>query len=547
MLSDLGTAGVDQARGSVWSILVVDDEKDVHEVTHLALKRKHWRKRPFELTSCHSAREARELLKKGPSRFQVALVDVVMETQHAGLDLCHFIRAECPSSLRIILRTGQPGVAPEERVINDYDIDYYLAKAEVTPDKLFATVRSCIRSSQDIETLLAFSRQLRQFTSALQHITSEEDLAILMNEGLRFLALKHQVRITFLKNLDESATTQAEYDLIRGGHERGLELGKMHPAGDEQHMMLFAVRVEGSELTVRGGFLVGAVQPGVTAASLQSDLVLFMQNWTIAHGALLLQQRVAREKMLNERMYIERIEGIANMVTGVAHEINTPLGVANTANGMIQSLSEQIAQTAPGSDLDALVADLRESTGLLGKNLDRATRLVRSFKQLSASQLSDERVLTDLGSVVSDCLDAMRVETKKRGLQVAVGWGPDAKFPWVGYPGHFSQVLVNLVQNTLRYAYPAETPAPRLDIRLSDAGESYVLEFEDHGAGVAPEIQSRMFQPFVTSTRGSGGTGLGLAISHNIMTNILKGKISFTTVVGRGTKFVLTVPKDVPE
>jgi signal transduction histidine kinase len=108
-------------------------------------------------------------------------------------------------------------------------------------------------------------------------------------------------------------------------------------------------------------------------------------------------------------------------------------------------------------------------------------------------------------------------------------------------------VLVNLVQNTLRYAYPGDTADPRVDIRLSDGGEGYILEFEDHGAGVAPDIQPRMFEPFVTSTRGSGGTGLGLAISYNIMTNILRGKISFTTATGKGTKFVLTVPKVVPE
>jgi C4-dicarboxylate-specific signal transduction histidine kinase len=107
-------------------------------------------------------------------------------------------------------------------------------------------------------------------------------------------------------------------------------------------------------------------------------------------------------------------------------------------------------------------------------------------------------------------------------------------------------VLVNLVQNVLRHAYPGAMSDPRVDVRLSDAGESYTLEFEDYGAGVAPEISPRMFEPFVTSSRASGGTGLGLAISHNIMTNILKGKISFTTAAGRGTKFVLSVPKSVP-
>jgi signal transduction histidine kinase/CheY-like chemotaxis protein len=538
-----------------WRLLVVDDEKDVHEVTSLAFRRKHWRKRPFELTSCSSAREARAILSDPSSQFHVALVDVVMETQFAGLDLCRFIRSELPNSLRIILRTGQPGIAPEERVINDYDIDYYLAKTEVTPEKLFAAVRSCLRSSQDIETLLAFSRQLRQFTSALQTITTDDDLMVFMTEGLKFLELKHQVRITFIKNIDGSApddldeTGQANLAKILRAHQAKLELGMMHPmsavGGGQGYVVLFAVQVEGSDDIVRGGFIVDELQVGFMSQTIQGDLTLFMQNWTIAHSAVLLQQRVAREKLLNERMYVERIEGIANMVTGVSHEINTPLGVANTANGMILSLAEQVGRTPPGAELDELVSDLKESTTLMAKNIARASNLVRSFKQLSASQLSDERTTTNLEGVVSDCTEAMSVETGKRKIAIRRSWG-DAQFPWTGYPGHLSQVLVNLIQNTLRYAYKPEDTTGVVDIRIAEQGESYVLEYEDYGAGVPPEIHPRMFEPFVTSGRDRGGTGLGLAIVHNIMTNLLRGQIACTTALGKGTKFVLTIPRVVP-
>jgi hypothetical protein len=134
--------------------------------------------------------------------------------------------------LRIVLRTGQPGVAPEEKVINEYDIDYYMAKPEVTPERLYATVRSCLRSSQDIETLIAFSRQLRDFTSALQHIATDEDLVIFMREGLRFVELKHQVRVAFVKDIAETVGSppSAHEAAIQRGHELDLELGKFLPA-----------------------------------------------------------------------------------------------------------------------------------------------------------------------------------------------------------------------------------------------------------------------------------------------------------------------------
>src|SRR5262249_7538269 len=135
-----------------WNLLIVDDDPDVHSATRLALKRKIWRKRPFNLKSVYSAKEARQLLSEGDykSRLQVAIIDVMMESRTAGLDLCRYIRTALPRSVRIILATGQAGIAPEERIINDYDIDYYMAKAETTPERLYTAVRACLRSSQDI-------------------------------------------------------------------------------------------------------------------------------------------------------------------------------------------------------------------------------------------------------------------------------------------------------------------------------------------------------------------------------------------------------------
>src|SRR5215471_5408983 len=109
-----------------WNVLIVDDEEDMHDITRIALRRKTWRDRPIVLTSARSGKEAKELLQKpdAPS-FHCALVDVVMESNDAGLLLCDFIRQTMPRTTRIILRTGQPGAAPPERVMNDYDIDYY--------------------------------------------------------------------------------------------------------------------------------------------------------------------------------------------------------------------------------------------------------------------------------------------------------------------------------------------------------------------------------------------------------------------------------------
>ncbi len=143
-----------------WSILVVDDEQDVHAVTTLALKRRVWRGREFHLQHAHSAAEARDILKSYGHRFHVAIVDVVMESDDAGLELCRYIRANFAATIRIILRTGQPGVAPEEQILETYDIDHYLAKSEATDSRLFSLIRSCLKTFEDVTALEAANATL---------------------------------------------------------------------------------------------------------------------------------------------------------------------------------------------------------------------------------------------------------------------------------------------------------------------------------------------------------------------------------------------------
>jgi signal transduction histidine kinase len=573
------TAGAKPRMSDVWNILVIDDEPDVHQITRLALKHKSWRKRRFALTSANSAAEARKILaSNAPDFFHVALIDVVMETDSAGLELCRHVRANHPSSVRIILRTGQPGVAPEEMVLNDYDIDFYLSKSEATPDKLHTVIRSCLRSSQDISTLFAFGRQLQSFTRALQSVSSLDDLLVFMREGLGFLELKH------------SAATVFYYDILRRSAELGLRgarkvsvevqmvfdaLGKIHQSqpklnqlhvgrefGLPAHSFLipFEARLESTESAASDESLVGKgglyfeVNPEVagekTTIDFSTDAGLFIENWKIAYATLMLQERLARERMLREQMYFERLQSIATMVAGVAHELNTPLGVANTANTMIVSLAERLFDPkTPDSQKKEVIDDLANSCELLTKNLHRAQGLVKSFKQLSSSQLSDVRTECNLIEVITDCVRTMSPQLRKQHVEVMVHGEVAPEFTWDGYPGHLSQVIVNFVQNILRYAY-ASDKGGKVDIRVTREPSSptiFRIDCQDYGAGVEPGIKPRIFEPFVTSGRKHGGTGLGLAITHNIVTNLLGGTIEVVSEVGKGATFVVRLPAIAPK
>ncbi|MBF0556152.1 MAG: response regulator [Nitrospirae bacterium] len=151
-----------------WNLLVVDDEPDIHDVTRIALKRKKWREKSMNIVPSFSAKEAKQMLGQHDREyFDVCLIDVVMESDTAGLELCKYIRDNFPISLRLILRTGQAGKAPEEQVMNEYDIDHYLSKTEATPDRIFGLVRSCLRVSEEIYTVLALSSQLQKFSGKI--------------------------------------------------------------------------------------------------------------------------------------------------------------------------------------------------------------------------------------------------------------------------------------------------------------------------------------------------------------------------------------------
>src|SRR6266481_6756632 len=143
-----------------WKIAVIDDEPAVHEGTRFALSDYRLNGQGLEILSAYSAAEGRELLRGHPD-VAVVLLDVIMETDTAGLGLVQFIRNELKNeTVRIILRTGQPGQAPERRVIVDYDINDYKAKTELTADKLFTSLTAALRSYQQLQRMVETRRGL---------------------------------------------------------------------------------------------------------------------------------------------------------------------------------------------------------------------------------------------------------------------------------------------------------------------------------------------------------------------------------------------------
>ncbi|HEY1148176.1 MAG TPA: DUF3369 domain-containing protein [Pseudoduganella sp.] len=176
LFDDEGAAPASQASLQPWEILVVDDEEAVHQVTRLVMGDFSFDGRPVHFTHCYSAAEARNVLQRA-GQFALILLDVVMETEHAGLDLVRYIREELGDALvRIVLRTGQPGQAPQAVVLRGYDINDYREKTELTHARLSAVFYAGLRAWRDLMRLERARAGLRRSIDAITQVCDADNL-----------------------------------------------------------------------------------------------------------------------------------------------------------------------------------------------------------------------------------------------------------------------------------------------------------------------------------------------------------------------------------
>ncbi len=245
----------------------------------------------------------------------------------------------------------------------------------------------------------------------------------------------------------------------------------------------------------------------------------------------------------------EKLASLGSLVAGIAHEINTPVGVGVTASTMLRGDIRQLRAQLDGgtmkkSDLLNFLSHAEEAADILFANLQRATELVRSFKQVAADQTSDELRDINLRSYCAEILTSLRPRLKHSGIEIINDCPP---LMLTTYPGAIYQIIANLVMNTLIHAFPDGT-AGQLRLTATLQADGWVtFSFCDNGRGIDPAHLHQIFDPFFTTRRGQGGTGLGLNIVHNLVVNKLKGRLHVDSTPGHGACFYLTFPSNLQE
>lgn len=256
-----------------------------------------------------------------------------------------------------------------------------------------------------------------------------------------------------------------------------------------------------------------------------------------------LQHLRAAQKQLIES---EKMSALGGLVAGVAHEVNTPLGVSITAASVFEKEINEVkaameANQLTKSKLESFIDNVSEADDILIKNLNRAARLIKNFKKISVDQSSEDMREFELNAYLQEVISTFKSELKHRNIAVELQLSQH-EIPMLSFPGGIAQIIINLLQNALFHAFKAHETGT-ITIKTSLQNDYAQIVFSDDGAGVDKSVEAKMFEPFVTTKRNKGGTGLGLNITYNLVTQHLGGTIRLDHDYTEGARFILTVPR----
>jgi len=239
----------------------------------------------------------------------------------------------------------------------------------------------------------------------------------------------------------------------------------------------------------------------------------------------------------------EKLASLGGLVAGVAHEINTPVGIGVTAVSSLMEDTQKMAELykkeeISRKDFKEFLQTTNNSARLIQKNLERTAQLVQSFKQVSTDQATEEQREFVFKSYLEDVIRSLYPKFKNRNIEIKIDC--DEKLKIDSFPGIFAQIFTNLVLNSINHGFRDDREGV-IDINVKEEKGNLNIEFKDNGAGIPEEILPRIFDPFFTTDQ-SKGTGLGLNIVYNLVTQKLNGSIECESKEGKGVEFSIELP-----
>jgi signal transduction histidine kinase len=551
-----------------WKIAVIDDDQAVHEGTRFALSDYNLNGQTLEILSAYSAAEGRTLMRAHPD-IAAVLLDVIMETDAAGLDLVEFIRNEIKNeTVRIILRTGQPGQAPERRVIVDYDINDYKAKTELTADKLFTSLTAALRSYQQLERMVQTRRGLEIIIDAASTLYDFKSMQRLAEGVLTQIASLLNVDCAGILVLRDGGATGDDFSVLAGSGcysrftgaagSKSLEpdLRQMVEAAFQRRKHEFADHR--SVLYVRTGSgreVVVLLQAERDLSDTDRSLVeIFGSRLSIAFDNVILYQQLndantqledrvaqrtralmqANRRLSAQWLRLQRANGFKNEILGtVAHDLKNPLGVIL---GRTEMLTELIGADSSKESITAQVEHIRDATKRLTSMVDHLI----SDAMADAFDITIRREPVDIAALVGEVAEANKPSAMNKQQVIAVSAPPD-RFTMCD-SDRMREAIDNLISNAIKYS----PIGGKIALLVTHDDAHTVIRVTDEGAGLLPEDLGRLFGRFqrlsAKPTAGESSTGLGLSIVKRII-DMHGGKVTADSAgPGQGSTFAILLP-----
>lgn len=241
----------------------------------------------------------------------------------------------------------------------------------------------------------------------------------------------------------------------------------------------------------------------------------------------------------------EKLASLGSLVAGVAHEVNTPIGIVVTGISLLMDKTESIDNLLKqnllkrGDFIDYL-RSVNEVIQLSERNLQHAIELVKSFKQVSADQISENRRAFNLKEYLEEIVFSLYPVLRKTKLTTQINCPTNLIID--SFPGILSQVMTIFIMNSIEHGYdPGQSGELVINVTLAE--DIVQLEYSDTGKGVSEDNIKKIFDPFFTTRRGSGNIGLGLNIAWNSVVKMMAGSMKCYSQLGEGVKFTLTFPR----
>jgi signal transduction histidine kinase/DNA-binding response OmpR family regulator len=536
-----------------WKVLIVDDEPGIHQVTKFAIQELIFEQRPLEFLHAYTGKEANKMVADTPD-IALILLDVVMETQTAGLDVAKHIRDEINNHLtRIILRTGQPGYAPEAEIILNYDINDYKNKTELSKDKLCTTVIAALRGYAELTRTESYRQALTEImeysellltTSSFEQFYDRLHGRLLNLLPLSKLYNPQQVSYVLLSQSNgNTKVLRASQDIenfelwfsrfdqlmstrLESGnsYEDSLAILPIHDNKSVDKLFLVIDNNENIDSQEQQLLDILSHYLEIASANLSLQLSLTSLN-TQLEGKVdkrTRELRVAKQKA--EQANQAKSQFLANM----SHEIRTPM---NAILGFTQLLVR-------ASDTSLEQRETLLKVDKAGNHLMDIINDVLEISKIEAGVMEVRLTSFDLGALMEDVCQMFSFRCEQKALEWLYYNSIGVEIPVIGDQGKMRQVLINLLGNAVKF-----TDRGFIKLTLSQSEQhSYTIEVEDSGPGMDDNELENLFTNFAQGKAGldKGGTGLGLAISFQ-QVELMGGQLQVSTVLDKGSKFYFDI------